>query len=890
MTATATESVRWYTQLLGLALRETDDFDVAVGAADLAFSLQPEPPGGVGVDRDSYPPPKPEDVSATPTIPPADGAQFGYVTLPDGTRGWAGATPPGDKAGWSPVSVPKGKTGPGSRSGKFWKRQPGHKPVRPQKQPAAPQQAQPQGGQPAQQQQTFDKPQPEIVLKEILQLLSDHTSGKKLITEDDVQAVAKTLSGMTVKEINLLKGQGEKGLLRQAGIIARGSGNKAQLVERVARSALDQAKKTLAPKKTPAELGVGGKKPKPAVVQPVVQPPEPVKETPVVASPLTAAPVQAEKKTREETIDAHPDLSANQKGLLKAVLDGKTLAQAGELVYGKHPQGKDYREKSRQNIDSALKKMREGDPQALAGLEVSDNAIEEEKTAEGVSIPRQTEPAHFQRKTLTPGKRRGRTGAENLTEPEGGGAESREDTAKETRKKLSKNKQKHRDIDRSQDRLEELMDEMLKEMEKGDLSEERQAYYDDEIAKADIFGVTRTQEDEKRRKGGAAETQSVAGPTGKPESAPAGAKPAPGPAAPASSPTLTDRQKESLRWYSKEGYVTLNKRLRRGEGPMAHDKEMFEDLQKSFAETPTLHQPAKVFRGISFIDDKRKNAMIGPMEEAMRKGEPITLPGFTSTSAEERVAKKFAKGNGIVFNISAKHGINLGKDLSKNPKEAEFLMDQNSRFTVSGVRQQGDQTFVDLEQIVDNDVKTNPSPASSPAVKAEEKPVAKDDTGLRDADDATLLEGIGPALRGEFGAKAQKAAESVMDDPAKSSRIADRAKYFREALGVDQPDENSAAVPRKEKAKAHPANLSAESRQQADRIKGAIEKSLNPGGLSAEEADAAMNGLVGKGVPELQAIAAEIGVDKAGKTEAEILKKIRLKLEEAERARASIHV
>jgi hypothetical protein len=77
---------------------------------------------------------------------------------------------------------------------------------------------------------------------------------------------------------------------------------------------------------------------------------------------------------------------------------------------------------------------------------------------------------------------------------------------------------------------------------------------------------------------------------------------------------------------------------------------------------------------------------------------------------------------------------------------------------------------------------------------------------------------------------------------------------------------------------------------QAVKLKGLQEKSLNPGGLSNAELDAALAELEPMSAAELQAVAKEIGLDEVGAKKPAILDKIREKLQEAERARDSIQV
>jgi hypothetical protein len=95
---------------------------------------------------------------------------------------------------------------------------------------------------------------------------------------------------------------------------------------------------------------------------------------------------------------------------------------------------------------------------------------------------------------------------------------------------------------------------------------------------------------------------------------------------------------------------------------------------------------------------------------------------------------------------------------------------------------------------------------------------------------------------------------------------------------------------KKKQSSKKPAVDQAVVQQQAVKIKGLLEKSLDPGGLSSTELESAMTELAGRGVAELQAIAKEVGLESVGSKRDGILKKIRLKLGEADRARESIQV
>jgi hypothetical protein len=78
--------------------------------------------------------------------------------------------------------------------------------------------------------------------------------------------------------------------------------------------------------------------------------------------------------------------------------------------------------------------------------------------------------------------------------------------------------------------------------------------------------------------------------------------------------------------------------------------------------------------------------------------------------------------------------------------------------------------------------------------------------------------------------------------------------------------------------------------QKAVKLKGLVEKSLDPGGLSNAEIETVLGELEPRSIAELQAIAKEMGLEKVGNKKEGVLKKIREKLKEAERARESIQV
>ena len=78
--------------------------------------------------------------------------------------------------------------------------------------------------------------------------------------------------------------------------------------------------------------------------------------------------------------------------------------------------------------------------------------------------------------------------------------------------------------------------------------------------------------------------------------------------------------------------------------------------------------------------------------------------------------------------------------------------------------------------------------------------------------------------------------------------------------------------------------------REAVKLKGLLENSVDPDGLSDAEVDAAVGELKSLKEAELRAVVQEAGLENAGTKKADILKKVRLKLTEARRARESIQV
>jgi hypothetical protein len=143
----------------------------------------------------------------------------------------------------------------------------------------------------------------------------------------------------------------------------------------------------------------------------------------------------------------------------------------------------------------------------------------------------------------------------------------------------------------------------------------------------------------------------------------------------------------------------------------------------------------------------------------------------------------------------------------------------------------------------------------------------------------TAVEGLGlPELKAV-------AVELGMAPPAARSTDALLAAIIERVTGIKAATKKGTRAPR-----TPPQIDQAAVQQQAIKLRGLLEKSLDPGGLNNAEIEAARNELNPMSVAELQAVAREMGLQKVGATKKGILKSIEDKLREAERARESIQV
>ncbi len=510
--------------------------------------------------------------------------------------------------------------------------------------------------------------------------------GKKPVEDNDVKSLAMTLSKMTVKEINDIKRQ----LKSEHQLAIRGSGVKQQLIERVAASALAQARLIEKGAQSPRQAAAnptpvkGPEIPLPVVTQQAppetAAPPEQKQESPPIEQPAAPpAETAAPKRSLREAARSGPK---EEKTPTEREVKIQKLVDAGK---GFEVNLNDYAD---WELDEAVKEMEEG--------------------------PKRRTPEEI-------GREKERYKAGKISEDEF------YDFAG-----LSA-KQKH------------VMKERTLNQETGEMRTLEDIGTDMEFhSKTNPKGVGRERIRQIER-----DARKI---VGEMESA-------------HKSRQESEAQTGLKRQESQEG---------RGEATVGADKEG-EEPRESLA---VIDQRSKMRENLerqvdSLVDKfkKEKEAAGGKLNERREAYWTGRIEG-----ANEQLDNFEYGGSGYIDEEPGEEVGETEEVRESSPKEKGGTTEQAKDKTAEPGEPK--QPAKPVEQPAER-VEKLKEPAKPEQPK--EKPVQQSKK-LADADNAELLDKIGGASRGDFGEEVARAANLVLDDPARSDKSADRAKNFREEL------------------------------------------------------------------------------------------------------------
>ena len=176
--------------------------------------------------------------------------------------------------------------------------------------------------------------------------------------------------------------------------------------------------------------------------------------------------------------------------------------------------------------------------------------------------------------------------------------------------------------------------------------------------------------------------------------------------------SMTKPEKAAIEDYVQGISDDVNAELRAGREPKDRDlRAVMVGLDSMLEKAPPLPVPVKTYRGLTFKSEQELSAFTAQMESNQRDGKPLTMPSYTSVSADPKIATDFlnnqgrATAGGVVFEVTAKKGVYVeGLTASKTSRnEHELILPRNGQFKPTGKRQaviNGKPTTVyELEQL-----------------------------------------------------------------------------------------------------------------------------------------------------------------------------------------------
>lgn len=185
-----------------------------------------------------------------------------------------------------------------------------------------------------------------------------------------------------------------------------------------------------------------------------------------------------------------------------------------------------------------------------------------------------------------------------------------------------------------------------------------------------------------------------------------------------SRPQLTPAEKNAAQKYTSTTYKDLNDSLRADGTPPADLVDTHHHLQAAFAKVQPFPSPVDVTRGMS-LDDASLRSFLDSMKQSMGDGVPVSQKGYISTAVGNKTDPNF-HGN-VTMRIKATQGIDL-KPYTNYPHVSELLLNHDSKFKVTGMKQVGGVWEIEMEQIpvpvgpqaVPKPKKVKPAPAPTP--------------------------------------------------------------------------------------------------------------------------------------------------------------------------------
>lgn len=177
---------------------------------------------------------------------------------------------------------------------------------------------------------------------------------------------------------------------------------------------------------------------------------------------------------------------------------------------------------------------------------------------------------------------------------------------------------------------------------------------------------------------------------------------------------LTQDEITALQKWTSSGYIPWARHLRETGTPPAKFAKADADLQSAFARVKVFPQPVAVERHLT-LDDATLQKFVADAQASLAGGPPVKYAGYQAASTDP-VPAHF-HGN-VEMRINAVHGIDMGPH-HHHPHVKEILLNHNSEFRVTSVRQVGGKWVIHYDQLPPSGAKAQKARAAAPLKKGQ---------------------------------------------------------------------------------------------------------------------------------------------------------------------------
>lgn len=177
---------------------------------------------------------------------------------------------------------------------------------------------------------------------------------------------------------------------------------------------------------------------------------------------------------------------------------------------------------------------------------------------------------------------------------------------------------------------------------------------------------------------------------------------------------LTQSEIVALQKWTSSIYSPFNRALLTTDGntPLPGFEQMHTDMQSAFAKAQTFSKPVPVERVLNLQDPAILQKFIADAQTSLKTGQAIRYPGYQAT-ATDPISLQIPRT--VVMKINAVNGIDMGPH-HHHPHCKEILLNNNSQFKVTGIKQVGGVWEVSYDQVMPGMTTAPPPPV--PAKKA----------------------------------------------------------------------------------------------------------------------------------------------------------------------------